>query len=188
MPVVAKETLHGDAHTYGFLMAAAGAGALLGALHLASRENVLGLGRVIVIAASVFGLSLAAFSLSHTMWLPVPLPVVAGMAMMTQPASSNTILQTIVEEDKRGRVMSLYTTAVFGAMPFGSMIAGVLADRIGTQRTILLGGAGCAIGALLFLRELPELRKLVRPIYRRLGILPEVAKGIETASKVNQLE
>jgi MFS family permease len=98
------------------------------------------------------------------------------------------MLQTIVEEDKRGRVMSLYTTAVFGAMPFGSMIAGLLADRIWTQTTILLGGAGCAVGALLFLRQLPELRAHVRPIYRRLGILPEVAKGIDSASKVSQLE
>ncbi len=188
MPVIVKTTLHGDAHTYGFLLAAAGLGALIGALRLASRKSVLGLGRVIVFSAGMFGLALVGFALSHTIWLSMVLLVVAGMSMITQLAASNTILQTIVDEDKRGRVMSLYTTAVFGAMPFGSMLAGVLADRIGTEKTILCGGIGCVVGALLFGRQLPEMRALVRPIYQRLGILPEVASGIETASELKQMQ
>jgi len=172
MPVIASEVLHGGAHTLGFLMAGSGLGALIGALYLASRTTVFGLGRIVAYSASVFGVGLIAFSRSHVFWLSWLLMVVTGVAMMVQMAASNTILQTLVDEDKRGRVMSFYTMAFFGTIPFGSLLAGTLADRIGAPDTILVGGGACIIGALLYMRELPELRRATRPVYRRLGIYP----------------
>ena len=110
--------------------------------------------------------------------------LVSGMAMMVQMAASNTVLQTVVDEDKRGRVMSFFSMAFFGTAPIGSLIGGSLADRIGVQETIMLGGLPCVLGGLLFLRELPRLRQAVRPIYVRLGILPELADGVERASRM----
>ena len=101
--------------------------------------------------------------------------------MMLQMASSNTVLQTIVDEDKRGRVMSLFAMAFFGTVPFGSLLAGVLATRLGAQNTILVGGIVCVFASMVFLRELPELRRRVRPIYVRMGILPEIADGLQAA-------
>ena len=184
MPVVATQVLHGRAHTLGFLMAASGAGALAGALYLASRTTVIGLGRVIAIAAAVFGASLIAFSLSHVLWLSLVLMVPTGMGMMVQMAASNTVLQTIVDEDKRGRVMSFYAMAFFGTVPFGSLLAGTLAQKIGAADTIGIGGIVCVLGAVLFFRALPELRRLTRPIYVRLGIIPEIAEGLRSASQL----
>jgi MFS family permease len=103
--------------------------------------------------------------------------------MMMQTAASNTILQTITDDDKRGRVMSFYTMAIMGTAPFGSLMAGGLAKVIGTPGTIFAGGLACIIGAMFFLRKLPELRKAVRPIYVKMGIIPEVAEGIQIASE-----
>src|ERR1035437_9376985 len=111
MPVFAKDVLHGDARTLGFLSAGSGVGALLGALRLAARKSVLGLGRLIPLAAAGFGAGLVAFSFSHWVWLSVPFMAVTGFCMVTQMASGNTVLQTIVDDDKRGRVMSLFTMA-----------------------------------------------------------------------------
>jgi MFS family permease len=184
MPIVASQVLHGGAHTLGFLMAASGLGALAGAVYMASRRTVLGLGRVIPIAAAMFGLGLVAFSLSRTVWLSLALMPPVGMAMMIQMASSNTILQTIVDEDKRGRVMSFYAMAFFGTVPLGSLMAGALATRIGAPNTILIGGLVCILGALLFLRELPVLGGLIRPIYIRLGILTEITEGVPNATRL----
>jgi MFS family permease len=184
MPVFASEVLHGGPHTLGFLMAAAGVGALIGTLYLASRQTVLGLGRVTAFSSAGFGLALIAFSRSTVLWLSLPLVMLAGMAMMVQMAASNTILQTIVDEDKRGRVMSFYAMAFFGTVPLGSLFAGALADRIGAPDTIMIGGVGCVLGAIFFLRALPDIRRLVRPIYVRLGVLPEVAPGIPLAAQV----
>jgi MFS family permease len=184
MPVVASEVLHGGSGTLGVLMAASGTGALTGTLYLASRRSVLGLGRVTALCAMTFGAGLIAFSRTTVLWLAVPCIVVTGMAMMVQMAASNTILQTIVDEDKRGRVMSFYSMAFFGTVPFGSLAAGVLAARVGAPLTIALGGVACIVGGLVFLRELPEIRRAARPIYERLGILPEVAHGIADATQV----
>jgi MFS family permease len=172
MPVVATQVLHGGPHTLGFLMGASGFGALLGTLYLASRPTVLGLGRIIAVSAAAFGLALAAFSLSRALWLSLPLMLLTGMAMMVQMAASNTLLQTITDEDKRGRVMSFYAMAFFGTAPLGSLMAGALADRLGAPDTILVGGLACIAGAFVFFRQLPELRRLTRPIYVRLGVLP----------------
>ena len=184
MPVFAKEILHGGSHTFGFLMGASGLGALSGAFYLASRKNVLGFTKIIPLSAGIFGLGLIAFSLSRYFAVSLVLMVVVGLGMMLQMATSNTILQTIVDDDKRGRVMSIYTMAFMGAAPFGSFIAGLLAKIIGAPNTILAGGICCIIGALIFVRKLPELRKALRPIYVKLGFIPaEVSIGIRDATE-----
>ena len=182
MPVIADKVLHGGPHTLGFLMGATGIGALGGALYLASRRSVLGLGRVIAAAAVVFGCGLVAFSFSNTLAVSLPLLVIVGIGFMVQLASSNTIIQTIVREDMRGRVMAFYTMAFMGTAPFGSLMAGGLASRIGAPRTILLGGCACILGGLAFRRHLPRLREQVAPIYRERGILPEIATGLSEAA------
>jgi MFS family permease len=185
MPVFAKEILHGGSHTFGFLMGASGLGALMGALYLASRKSVLGMGKIIPLAASIFGFGLITFSLSRFFLLSLTLMIITGLGMMLEMASSNTLLQTIVDDDKRGRVMSFYTMAFMGTAPFGSILAGGLANIIGTPNTILVGGISCILGALIFARKLPELRKMIRPIYVRLGfIVPEVSSGIQTATEL----
>jgi MFS family permease len=171
MPVFAKEILHGDSHTFGFLMGATGLGALTGALYLASKKSILGLGKLIPIASAVFGFGLITFSVSRFLSLSVVLLVITGFGMMLQMAASNTILQTIVDDDKRGRVMSLYTMAFMGTAPFGSLLAGSLADLIGSPNTILAGGIACVSGAIIFARKLPELRKTIRPIYIKMGVI-----------------
>jgi MFS family permease len=178
MPVFAKEILHGGSHTYGFLMGAAGFGALIGALFLASRKSVLKLGRMVPASAIVFGMGLMGLSFSRVFPLSLILMIFIGLGMMMQAAASNTILQTITDDDKRGRVMSFYTMSIMGTAPFGSLFAGWLAKFIGTPATIFVGGLSCIFGALFFLRKLPELKSLVRPVYVKMGIIPEVATGI----------
>jgi MFS family permease len=185
MPLIATQRLGGGAHTLGFLMAAVGLGALGGAVRLALRRSVVGLGRTIVTSAIVFGLTLVAFAASQKIWLSWPLLIVVGFSMMLQTASTNTVLQTILEERMRGRVMAFYTMAVMGTAPFGSLIAGALADRIGAPWTIAGGGLVCASAAGYFTAQLPRLREQVRPIYQRLGILPEVAEGLSAAQDVS---
>lgn len=185
MPVFAKEILHGGAHTFGFLMGASGLGAMIGTLYLASRKNVLGLGKIVPLSAGIFGLGLITFSLSRFFLLSLMLMVLTGLGMMSQNASSNTILQTIVDDDKRGRVMSFYTMAFMGTAPFGSILAGGLANIIGASNTILIGGISCILGALVFARKLPEIKKEIRPIYIKLGYIPtEVSSGIQTATEL----
>jgi MFS family permease len=183
MPVFAKEVLHGGSHTFGFLMGGAGFGALLGGLYLASRRTILKMGSLVPISAAVSGIGLIAFSFSTYVPLSLFLMVIAGSGMMLHTASSNTILQTIVEEDKRGRVMSIYAMAIMGTAPFGSLMAGGLAKMIGAPNTILAGGIVCIIGAVFFFRRLPDLKNIVHPIYVKLGIIPEVISGIQTASE-----
>jgi len=184
MPVFAGQVLGGGPHTLGILMACIGLGALAGALALAARRTVLGLGRMIPISAFVFGAALVGFGFSRFLWLSMCLLLVSGFGMMRQMAASNTILQTILEEAKRGRVMSFYAMALAGMSPFGSLLAGSVAARIGAPWTVILSGIACMIGALLFARSLPRLREVIRPIYIELGILPEVASGIQSASRL----
>jgi len=183
MPVFAKEILHGGSNIYGFLMGAAGSGALLGGLYLASRETVLKLGRIIPAAATLFGTGLIALSFSTNILLSMVLMVFIGLGAMMHAAASNTILQTITDDNKRGRVMSFYTMAIMGTAPFGSLLAGWLAKTAGTEATILIGGFASRAGALVFYRKLPELKRIVRPVYERMGIIPEVATGLQTASE-----
>ncbi len=182
MPIFAGNILHGGPHTLGFLMGSVGVGALMGALILATRRSVVGLGRVVAMTSAGFGAGLIAFSNSRWLPLSMALMMITGFCMMTEMASSNTILQTIVEEDKRGRVMSYYSMAFQGTAPFGSLIAGAAASRIGAPRTLTIGGGLCIAGAAWFYTQLPQIRAIVRPIYRKMGIIPEVAKGMEAAS------
>ena len=184
MPVFADEILGGGAHTLGFLMGASGLGAMSGALWLTTRKSVVGLGRVILVNTIVFGVGLIGFALSHWLWVSLVFMAIAGFGMMVQMASTNTVIQTIVDEEKRGRVMSFYTMSFLGTAPFGSLLAGWLSTRIGAPRTVLLSGVLCIATAAWFARELPAIRELVRPIYRRMGILPEVAEGLQTATNL----
>jgi predicted MFS family arabinose efflux permease len=185
MPVFAAKVLHGGPHTLGLLMTASGAGALLGAVYLASRKSVLGLGRLIPAAAALFGGALCLLSLTRETVPAVICLVLSGVGFMLQMASSNTVLQTIVDDDKRGRVMSFFMMAFFGMAPFGSLLAGTLGDRIGVPRTLLLGGAACAAGALWFMLGYRELREAIRPVYVRMGILPQAAAGADAATQAS---
>jgi MFS family permease len=174
MPVFASKILHGGPHTLGFLMGAAGVGAIIAAFSLAARKSVRGLYRVIPTVAAVFGGGLVAFSFSRNLWLSLALMGVTGFGMMQGFAASNTVIQTIVDDDKRGRVMSYWTMAYMGASPFGSLLAGSLAPIIGAPGTVLLCGIGCLLGAAWFWLQIPKLRPIIRPIYEQLGILPVV--------------
>jgi MFS family permease len=150
LPIFAQEVLHGGAQTLGFLMGASGIGALAGAMFLASRSSVLGLETVLVVAAMIFGSGLIAFSLSRLLWLSLGLMVVSGFGMMVLMAASNTLVQTFVDDDKRGRVMSLYTMSLRGMVPLGSLVAGGVASHIGAPATLTLGGICCVLGAVIF--------------------------------------
>lgn len=173
MPIFASEVLHHGPNTLGLLMAASGAGALAGAAALAMRKSVLGLGRRIAVSAALFGAALIVFALSRTLWLSLLILPFAGLGMMQQMAASNTVLQTIVEEEKRGRVMAYYAMAFQGMLPFGSLLAGSLAARIGAPQTLVICGALSIAASIWFARRLPEMRDVVRPIYEQLRILPE---------------
>jgi len=186
MPIFAGTILHGGAHTFGFLMGASGVGALIGAVSLAARRTVLGLGRLVALTTAGFGASLVAFAASRQLWLSLLLLVLTGYSFMQQMACSNTILQTIAEDKMRGRVMSFYSMAFQGVAPFGSLIAGAVAARIGAPHTLMVGGSLCVVSAALFAWQLPALRKLIRPIYVEKGILPEIASGIHSASVLQQ--
>ncbi len=182
MPIIASDVLHGGAHTLGFLMAASGIGAFASAVSLAVRKSIIGLGRMIFLSAGLFGAALIALALSRQVWLSMPLMALTGFGMMQQMAASNTILQTIVEDEKRGRVMAFYSMAFIGMAPFGSLLAGFLAARIGAPATLAYGGALCLISSFWFARQLPVIRRFIRPIYRQLGILPEIAAGVQQAA------
>ncbi|HZE09108.1 MAG TPA: MFS transporter [Gemmatimonadaceae bacterium] len=181
MPAIAANVLHGGPHTLGYLMTASGCGALAGAFYLASRRTVLGLGRVMVLSTGAFGAGLIAFSLSRVLWLSLLLLPVVGGGMMVEMASTNTILQTIVEDQMRGRVMSYYAMAFLGTAPLGSLLGGFVADRIGPMNTVTIGGVACIAAAVAFGARLPRLRAHVRPIYIERGIL--AAAEIEGGSK-----
>lgn len=169
MPVYASEVLKGGSDTFGFLMGAGGSGALLGALYLASRESVVKLGRLIPASTILFGTGLVILSMSRLLLLSLFLMSFIGLGLMMHTAASNTVLQTITDDDKRGRVMSFYTMSIMGTAPFGSLLAGTMAKFLGTPAAILIGGLACIAGALLFMKKLPELRKIVLPVYIKNG-------------------
>jgi MFS family permease len=184
MPIFAKDILRGGPNTLGFLMGSVGMGAVAGAVFMASRKTVVGLGRVMIFAISLFGCGIILFSLSRNLYLSIALLLFTGFGMMTQMASANTLLQTIVDDDKRGRVMSFYAMSFMGMAPFGSLLAGALASKFGAPATNIIGGSLCLLGAAIFARNLPRLRAMVQPIYARLGIIPEVAEGMQSATRV----
>jgi MFS family permease len=172
LPVFAGQILHGDARTLGWLTGASGVGALISALSLTVRKSVLGLTRMLQIASATLGAALIMFGLSRTLWLSLVFMVLVGFGMMQAAAVSNTVIQSLVPEDKRARVMSYYTMAFFGASPFGSLFAGALAHRIGAPATVMLTGACCIAGAVWFTLDLPKVRAIMRPIYQQMGLIP----------------
>jgi len=171
MPIFADKILHGGPRTLGFLMGATGIGALFGALYLASRKNAVGLMKVVVFASGIFGAGLIILSFSRHLYFALFILVVIGFGMIIEMAATNTLLQTIVDEDKRGRIMSFYAMAFMGMVPFGSLLAGSLADAIGTPETIMLCGICCILGSLVFALKLPAIRKVSQPIYREKGLI-----------------
>ena len=172
LPVFAGQVLHGGATTLGWLTGASGIGAFLSALSLAVRKSVVGLTRMLQVAAALLGGALILFGLSHTLWSSLVLMVFAGFGLMQGASASNTIIQSLVPEDKRARVMSYYTMAFFGAAPFGSLLAGMLAHRIGAPQTVMVTGAFCVAGSLWFTLEMPKVRAILQPIYQEMGLLP----------------
>jgi len=176
MPVIASKILHGGAHTLGILMTASGIGALAGTLYLASRRTVLGLGKVIVAASIGLSLGLIAFSFSRALWLSIVILPIVGAGMMVQAASANTILQTVVDERLRGRVMAFYSLAIMGMQPIGSLLSGVIAERIGAPLTIFYGGLLCLAGAISLAIRRPMLAAHIRPIYIERGIIDLAAE------------
>jgi len=158
MPIFADQILNGGARGLGLLMGASGVGALTGALSLAHREGLRGLGRWIAFATAGFGLSLIAFSVSRTFWLSAALLLPVGFCMIVTMASSNTLIQSMVPDRMRGRVMAVYSMMFMGMAPFGALLAGSLAHRLGAPATVGLGGAACILGAAVFGWRLPTLR------------------------------
>jgi MFS family permease len=179
MPIFAAKVLHGGPHTLGFLMGAVGVGSLTSALAMVARRSVRGLTKMIPIAALAFGLGLIAFGLSRSFWLSMLMMLLTGFGMMQGLTASNTIIQTLVEEKMRGRVMSYYTMAFVGMAPFGSLLAGTLAHGIGAPRTVIVSGAACILGAAWFWSQLPAVRREMRPVYERLGIIPQPNLALE---------
>jgi MFS family permease len=165
MPIFAIHILHGDAHTLGFLMAASGLGALAGGIYMITRNSVIGLGKVISYAPVICGIGLIIFALSKVLWLSVLMIMLVGLGSILQIASSNTVIQTIVDNDKRGRVMSIFTMSFLGMIPFGNLLDGILANYLGAPNTFIFNGIVCLLGAFLFAKQLPTLKRLARPIY-----------------------
>ena len=171
LPLFAAQVLHGGAATLGWLTGASGIGALVSAFSLAVRRSIVGLTRMLQVAAAMLGCALILFGLSHTLWLSLVLMVFAGFGLMQGASVSNTIIQSLVTEDKRARVMSYYTCAFFGAAPFGNLLAGALAHRIGAPHTVIVTGVCCIAGSLWFTLHLPKVNAVMRPIYREMGLL-----------------
>jgi MFS family permease len=182
LPVFAQEVLGGDARTLGFLTSSAAAGALIGTLYLASRQTIRGLGRLIMISTGLFGLGLVLFSISRAPWLGGLCLVLTGFGGIVASAGINTVLQTLVDEEMRGRVMSLYMVAFMGTGPIGALAGGWLAAHFGAPSTLALGGAGCLALSLWFSRVLPAARAAARPVLESRGVLPEVATGVSQAT------
>lgn len=185
MPVFAKSILHGGPQTYGFLLWSTGIGAFIGAIFLARRKTVHGLDLVVVMAAGIFSAGVIGFSFSRTIWLSLLFIALPGFGIMVQMASINTILQTIVDDNMRGRVLSLHIIGFIGIAPFGSLLAGISAHHIGTPYTMLFSGILSIAVMVVFAKRLPSIRKLVHPIYARKGIIPEIATGLAAAAQVS---
>lgn len=169
MPAFTRDILHGGPHMLGFLMSAGGVGAVGGALYLASRRTVRSLGKLISLTTAIFGFGLIGFALSRSVPISLVLMIFIGFGIMVQVAASNTLLQTIVDDDKRGRIMSLFAVSFMGMAPFGSLLAGTLADLIGVTGTLMIGGGSCVLGALLYARKISLLREMMQPVYRQKG-------------------
>jgi MFS family permease len=186
MPVFARDILGGGPETLGFLMSSAGIGALGATVYLASRKTVRGLSRMVAAFASIFALSLVIFAFSRSLAASMAILALTGFGVMSHMASSNTILQTIADDDKRGRVMSFYTIAFIGTAPIGSLMAGAMASRLGASNTLVICGLACLAASAVFAARLPAIRAAIRPIYERMGIIPEIASGLNTVSEFSR--
>lgn len=184
LPIFAKNILSGNATTLGYLNSAVGLGALSAALYLASRKSTLGLGKIIATTTFIFAFSLISFSFSKSFPLSLIILLFCGFGMMMQTAGSNTILQTLSNDDMRGRVMSFYTVAFRGMAPFGSLWAGTFANNFGAPTTVLISGIICLIAGILFLKNLKMIRIAAKPIYQQKGLIPEAVKGVQVASNL----
>lgn len=173
MPIIARDVLFGGPKTLGFLMSAAGCGALIAAICLAARKNIRGVAAFIPASAALFGCAILALALSRHLFLSLPAMFFIGVGLTSEMACSNTIVQTVVDNDKRGRVMGIYAMAFRGIAPFGSLLAGFLASKIGATHTLIFAGCCLVLGAGLFARQLGVLMKMIKPIYLREGILTE---------------
>lgn len=171
LPVLVRESLAGDSTVFGWLVTATGVGALAGAWNLARRESAVGLGRVIARGGLLFGVGVLVLAFSRSLPLSLAAMPLIGYGQMTQFAGGNTLLQTLVDDDKRGRVMSFYSMTFMGFYPVGSLIAGAVADRVGAPATIAGGGLLFLGGALVFARRLPVLRAKARPVFAARGLL-----------------
>ena len=178
MPIFASQVLHGGPHTLGFLMGASGVGALISAVSLAFRKSVRGLTTMIQVASMIFGVGLVLFGLSRSLPISLLLMLITGFGMMQGLAASNTVIQTLVPEDKRGRVMSYYTVAFVGMAPFGSLLAGFLAHRLGAPHAVMITGACCIVGSAWFTTQLKSIRDVMRPIYIEMGIVPNPVPSV----------
>ena len=174
LPIFATKILKGDAHTLGFIMAASGIGALFGGAYLSTRKSVVGLGNVIALAPAVSGVGIVAFGVSRTLWFSLLMCFVIGLGSILLISSSNILIQTLVEDDKRGRVMSIFKMSFLGIVPVGNLLTGISADRIGSTNTLVVGGALSIAATIIFSQQLPTLRRIVRPVYQKIGILPSV--------------
>jgi MFS family permease len=183
LPAFARDVLGGDAHTLSYLVSAVGVGALVGALYMASRRSVRGLSLLILVAVTLFGASLIGLALAPSIWVAVPILAVTGFGMMTMMASTNTMLQTLADPAKRGRVMSFFTVAFMGTAPIGGLVLGAAADRFGAPWTTGVSGCVCLAAAAVFARARPALRDQIRPIYAKLGVIPEVANGLRAGDQ-----
>jgi MFS family permease len=180
MPIFADKILHGGARGLGILMGATGVGALFGALTLAAKSGVKGLGRWVIYSCAGLGVSLFCFSFSSSFWLSVALILPAGYSMMLQMACSNTLIQTMVPDRLRGRVMSVYSMMFMGMAPFGAFFGGALAHRFGAPITVASGGIACVLGAIWFARALPDLRFEARRLI--------IAQGMAAGEPAEELD
>jgi MFS family permease len=184
LPIFAGQVLHGGAATLGWLMTASGIGAVVSGLSLAARKSVVGLTRMLQLASATLGAALILFGLSHVLWLSLVLMIFVGFGLMQCAAGSNTIIQSLVPDDKRARAMGYYTMAFFGAAPFGSLLAGMLAHRIGAPHTVMLTGAFCVAGSLWFTFERPKIGAIMRAIYQEMGlVVPRHGKETQCLSQ-----
>jgi len=181
MPVFAKNVLGGSEKLFGLLSSAAGAGALCGAIYLANRKSVRGMGRVLAMASGTFGAALILFANSRHIWLSASLLPICGFSMIVQMAGSNTLLQTLADDDKRGRIMAMFAMCFMGTVPIGSLLMGALASRVGPQMAVTIGGIACILGSTLFYLKLEQLRPHIIPIYVKRGIMPAV-EGVQEAT------
>ena len=182
MPLFAGQVLHGGPYTMGFLMSAVGVGTLICSATMMMRSSVRGLIGMLPVGATAFGVGLVCFGFSNSLWISMPLMLLTGFGMMQGMTASNTLVQTVVDEKMRGRVMSYCGMAFYGMAPFGSLLSGTMAHAFGAQHTVIICGIACIAGALLFCTQLKKIRTEVRPIYERLGILPKTVAVNEAAS------